>query len=214
MKKRSRVLVGLALAGLWLTGLGFVVFAGFVMREPRLSSATADGIVVLTGGETRIAEAARLLDEGRGQRLLISGVNQSIGRKSLLNLSGLTENTFSCCVDLGYAAQNTVGNAVETQRWAAAHSYGRLLVVTASYHMPRSLAELARVMPDVELIPHPVKPAGLRGKVWWLDAQVFRIVAFEYLKFVPAVLRLVLARGVSPWQGTQTAGAQDAPPKS
>lgn len=209
-----RFVVAFLGAAVSLVAFGFVLFANSVMREPELQNARADGIVVLTGGQTRITEAARLLQDGRGQRLLISGVNQKIGRASLLKISGLDEKIFACCVDLGYAALNTVGNADETRRWAEALGYDRLIVVTASYHMPRSLAELARAMPNIELIPHPVAPDVLRRKVWWLDATATRLLAAEYIKFLPAAIRLVVARGVSPWQPTSVTAASGTPSKS
>ncbi|MDQ8698773.1 YdcF family protein [Hyphomicrobium sp. LHD-15] len=205
-----RFVIGFVGCALSLVAFGFVLFANAVMREPEVQNVQADAIVVLTGGQTRITEAARLLEDGRGQRLLISGVNQKIGRSSLMKISGLDEKIFTCCVDLGYAALNTVGNADETRRWADALGYDRLIVVTASYHMPRSLAELQRAMPNIELVPHPVAPDGLKRKVWWLDSSAMRLLASEYIKFLPAAFRLVVARGVSPWQGTVTAssGAQ------
>lgn len=212
--KARRVIVGLLGAALSLLVLGFVLFANSVMRVPEVQDAEADGIVVLTGGQTRIAEAARLLESGRAQRLLISGVNQKTGRPSLLKISGLDQKMFDCCVDLGYAALNTIGNADETRRWAEAMGYDRLIVVTASYHMPRSLAELAREMPNIELVPHPVAPEGMRQKVWWLDVSATRLLASEYIKFLPAALRLVVARGVTPWQATSETASSGSAPKS
>jgi uncharacterized SAM-binding protein YcdF (DUF218 family) len=209
-----RIAIGLIGFALSLVAFGFVLFANAVMREPEVQNVHADGIVVLTGGQTRIAEAARLLEDGRGSRLLISGVNQKIGRSSLLKISGLDEKIFTCCVDLGYAALNTVGNADETRRWAEALGYDRLIVVTASYHMPRSLAELSRAMPNIELVPHPVAPDVLRRKVWWLDQTAMRLLASEYIKFLPAAFRLVVARGVSPWQGTSITASSGAQRKS
>jgi uncharacterized SAM-binding protein YcdF (DUF218 family) len=209
--KPRRFIVGLVGAALSLLALGFVLFANAVTRVPEVQDVEADGIVVLTGGATRITEAARLLESGRAQRLLISGVNQKTGRPSLLKISGLDEETFNCCVDLGYAALNTIGNADETRRWAEALGYDRLIVVTASYHMPRSLAELAREMPNIELVPHPVAPDGLRQKGWWLDAAATRLLAAEYIKFLPAALRLVVVRGMTPWPSTsQTASSGTA----
>lgn len=209
-----RIVVGIAGGALALVAFGFVLFANAVMRDPEVQNAHADGIVVLTGGQTRIAEAARLLEEKRGSRLLISGVNQKIGRPSLLKISGLDERTFNCCVDLGYAALNTVGNADETRRWAEALGYDRLIVVTASYHMPRSLAELAREMPNIELVPHPVAPDVLRRKAWWLDSTATRLLASEYIKFLPAAVRLVVARGMAPWQATSVTASSGTPRKS
>jgi uncharacterized SAM-binding protein YcdF (DUF218 family) len=209
-----RILIGFAAGLLALVAFGFVLFANAVMREPEVQNVHADGIVVLTGGQTRISEAARLLEQKRGERLLISGVNQKIGRSSLLKISGLDEATFNCCVDLGYQAQNTIGNADETRRWAESLGYDRLIVVTASYHMPRSLAELAREMPNIELVPHPVAPDGLRRKVWWLDATATRLLASEYVKFLPAAVRLVVARGMAPWQSTSVTASTGLPRKS
>lgn len=211
----KRLLIGSAGAALALVAFGFVLFANAVTREPSVPDASADGIVVLTGGQTRISEAGRLLEERRGQRLLISGVNPKAGRPELMRISGLDEDIFSCCVDLGYAALNTVGNAAETQRWAEGLGYQRLIVVTAAYHMPRSLAELARAMPGMELIPHPVAPEGLRRKVWWLDTATTRLLAAEYAKFLQAAARLMVARGISPWQSTSiTASSPAVLPKS
>lgn len=209
-----RFIIGIVGGTIALVAFGFVLFANAVMREPEVQNVEADGIVVLTGGQTRIQEAARLLEEKRGQRLLISGVNQKIGRASLIKISGLDEQTFNCCVDLGYEALNTIGNADETRRWAESLGYDRLIVVTSSYHMPRSLAELAREMPNIELVPHPVAPDILRRKVWWLDATATRVLAAEYVKFLPAAVRLVVARGMSPWQATSVTASSNAPRKS
>ncbi|MGE0023142.1 MAG: YdcF family protein, partial [Hyphomicrobium sp.] len=102
----------------------------------------------------------------------------------------------------------------ETRRWAEALGYDRLIVVTASYHMPRSLAELAREMPNIELLPHPVAPDGLRRKVWWLDSTTTRLLASEYIKFLPAAFRLAVARGMTPWQATAVTASSGTPPKS
>ncbi|WP_439543160.1 YdcF family protein [Hyphomicrobium sp.] len=212
--RSRRAIVGILGLSLFVVGFGFVLFANAVMRQPETRDQRADGIVVLTGGQTRIEEAARLLKDGRGERLLISGVNTKIGRSSLIKISGLDEQTFSCCVDLGYAALNTVGNADETRRWAEAFGYERLIVVTASYHMPRSLAELARAMPNIELLPHPVAPDDLRHKVWWLDPTTTRLLAQEYVKFLPAAIRLAVTRGMAPWQADSVTASSATPSKS
>lgn len=212
--RSRRAIVGFLGLSLFVVGFGFVLFANAVMRKPETRDQRADGIVVLTGGQTRIEEAARLLKDGRGERLLISGVNTKIGRSSLIKISGLDEQTFSCCVDLGYAALNTVGNADETRRWAEAFGYDKLIVVTASYHMPRSLAELARAMPNIELLPHPVAPDDLRHKVWWLDPTTTRLLAQEYVKFLPAAFRLAVTRGMAPWQADSVTASSATPSKS
>ncbi|MBI3452025.1 MAG: YdcF family protein, partial [Rhodospirillales bacterium] len=68
---------------------------------------------------------------------------------------------FDCCADLGRTAANTHGNAAETAAWVRGHHYRRLVIVTASYHMPRALREFAAEMPGVMLQPYPVEPDGI-----------------------------------------------------
>ncbi|HJU33451.1 MAG TPA: YdcF family protein [Hyphomicrobiaceae bacterium] len=197
-----------AAAGLALFAFlgGFVVFASSINRYAATSSARGDGIVVLTGGEHRLSEAARLLAEGRGKRLLISGANRMVSREDLHRKSGLATGLFECCVDIGYEALTTSGNAEETQTWARSRGYGRLILVTSSYHMPRSLVELARVMPEVTLVPYPVVSRNFRTERWWMHAGTARLILTEYLKFLPSAARLGMARLLSPWEVSAVAG--------
>jgi len=175
--------------------LGFVLFASVVTRTPAPpAELKADGIVVLTGEGNRIAEGARLLQEGHAERMLISGVFRRTGKKALIEISGLGEDTFDCCVDVGYAALDTAGNAHETRDWAAARGYETLIVVTASYHMPRSLAELSLALPNTKLIPHPVVPNSFPPNRWWLNTAVTRTLISEYFKFLPTVAHVTVAR--------------------
>lgn len=177
-----------------LLTLGFILFATIVTRQPEAGDPHADGIVVLTGEGRRIAEGARLLNEGRAERMLISGVYKRTGKRALMKISGLPEQKFDCCVDVGYAALDTAGNADEARSWASARRYATLIVVTASYHMPRSLAELSLALPSARLIPHPVVPAGFPESHWWLNRSVTRVLLSEYLKFLPTAAQLTVAR--------------------
>lgn len=190
----KRVLAGIAASSAALLVFGFVLFAATVTRFRDGVPAAADGIVVLTGGELRVAEGARLLGLGKGRRLLISGVNPRTGRHDLHRLTGLPDAQFDCCVDLGYIARDTVGNASETKAWAESHHYATLIVVTSSYHMPRGLAELQIEMPGIRLIPHPVTPRSMRQGAWWLNAFSTRVLLAEYVKYLPAALRLAAVR--------------------
>jgi len=174
---------------------GFVIFASSITRYVAAAgSGRADGIVVLTGGEHRLSEAARLLAEGRGKRLLISGANRMATREDLHRKSGLSPALFDCCVDIGYDALTTSGNARETKAWAADRGYTRLILVTSSYHMPRSLVELQRAMPEVVLLPYPVVSRNFRTERWWLHGATTRLLFTEYLKFLPSAARLGVAK--------------------
>ena len=177
-----------------------IVFLVAIPAPARSPPLAGDAIIVLTGGEERIRAAALILKERRGRRLLISGVNRVNGRQDMRRVTGLPAELFDCCVDLGYAARNTMGNAAEARDWAAFHNVSSLIVVTTTIHMPRSLAELGRAMPTMRLIPHPVAATMPGGKVpvTTFDRTVARFVVTEYLKFLPAVALNVMSRLLQP----------------
>jgi uncharacterized SAM-binding protein YcdF (DUF218 family) len=186
---------------------GFIAFASCASRLSAAQAEGADGIVVLTGGEHRLSAAAQLLSEGRGKRLLISGANRKATAEDLHRSSGLDTALFRLKVDIGYAAHDTVGNADETRAWAQAHGFTRLIIVTSSYHMPRTLAELGRAMPRVKLIPYPVISPHFLTERWWTHGATARLLFFEYVKFLPAAARLGLARLVGAWEASAFANS-------
>lgn len=211
MKFLGRAIVVLAACSASLLVFGFMLFAISIMREQPAAAASkeADGIVVLTGAGARIAAGAQLLKDGRGKRLLISGVNRITTKADIERLSKLDHQSFTCCVDLGYEALDTVGNADETRTWARANGYNKLIIVTSSYHMPRALAELALVMPEAELIAHTVTPKGFPESAWWLDARTTRYLLSEYLKYLPAAARLVTQRMID-WRAPHSVAFKPA----
>lgn len=185
----SKLIVGTAGLAAAVFILGFLIFATMATRGISKDTPTADGIVVLTGGEKRIWEAGRLLEGGKAKRLLVSGVNRITSKKDVRRLIRIEAKLFACCVDLGYEALNTRGNAEETRNWVRGHNFSSLIVVTSSYHMPRSLAELSHELPDVRLIAHPVVPTQFQTGPWWLNYGNARILAAEYIKFLPTAAR-------------------------
>ncbi len=175
-----------------LYAAGFVVFADHLPRKPaKLDS--PDAIVALTGGDDRLRAAVQLFEHGVGKRLLITGVHPTTTKEELKAIVHGGAR-FDCCADLGFSAADTRGNAAETAAWTRRHNFHRLVIVTASYHMPRSLAEFAAEMPNVELEPWPVEPDGIDLKEWWLDPHTLRLLQTEYVKYLAS---LVLIRVVS-----------------
>jgi uncharacterized SAM-binding protein YcdF (DUF218 family) len=169
---------------------GFVGFVWLLPSEQMPLDRDADGIVVLTGGTSRVTDALELLAAHRGQRLLISGVNPGTTTADIAREAPNYGRLFACCVDLDYSAVNTLGNAVQTRLWAANHGFHSLIVVTSAYHMPRALAELGHQLPDIELIAYPVVSDRLRIEPWWSNGDSARLVMSEYLKFLFAELRM------------------------
>jgi uncharacterized SAM-binding protein YcdF (DUF218 family) len=56
--------------------------------------------------------------------------------------------------------------------------------------MPRALAELARVMPGVTLMPYSVVDNNVHLDHWWTYPGTTKLVLSEYLKYLPALGRL------------------------
>jgi uncharacterized SAM-binding protein YcdF (DUF218 family) len=186
---RIVILLGIVLGTLALA-LGFVWFLSRVQGEDVALDRNAEGIVALTGGAARINDAIELLAAERGRRLLITGVNPTTHTAELARLTPQYRKLFECCIDLDRSAVNTIGNAVETRRWARARGFRSLLVVTSAYHMPRAIAELSHELPDVTLIEFPVWTERQRSEPWWSNEATARLVISEYLKFVYAVVRM------------------------
>ena len=167
-------------------------FGLFLLRVPDASAANApvaraDGIVALTGDDSRLLPAVELLEAGAGQRLLITGVNPQTKKSELKVLLG-GGTAFDCCADLGFEATDTRGNAVEAAEWLGLHRYRSLILITSDAHMPRSLLEFSAQMPEVTLVPYAVD--SLQSELGWLP----RLVRLnnEYAKFLASSARISL----------------------
>ncbi len=196
-----RWIVRLLMALLLVWAGGLLAFAAKLPRAVDNPTRAADGIAVLTGGSARLSAGLQLLADDKGRRLLISGVNEEIDREVLRRAVG-GPAAFDCCVDLGREARDTAGNAHEIAGWAAAHDYQTLRIVTASYHMPRSLLEISRAAEGLELISHPVFPDNVKLEGWWAWPGTATLVVSEYDKYLVSIMALRLETMF----GTQTAG--------
>lgn len=193
--RNLRRLLVLALAITLAWGGGLVWFAGGIPREEGAGGNTdrsTDAIVVLTGGSHRLATGLRLLEEGLGRKLFVSGVYDGVDVQELLRVVRQTPGHLECCIVLGYAADSTLGNASETAGWMREQGYRSLRLVTANYHMRRSLLEFHMAMPDIEVVPHPVAPPNVRLEDWWLRPGTASLIVSEYNKYLVVLLRSFL----------------------
>ena len=172
--------------------VGFVAFLSQVRGAETKPESRADGIVVLTGGSSRVSDAMELLAAGYGKRLLISGVHPTSGASEISRSVPESQSLFNCCVDLDYSAINTRSNAAETRRWAHERGFKSLIVVTSNYHMPRAVVELSHAMPDISLVPFAVVGDKWREEPWWTSSGTLRLLLYEYVKYVAAVARVHL----------------------
>lgn len=190
---RAIILVGVLCVG--LLGAGFIWFADSVASMSPPEKPKADAIIVLTGGYSRIEQAIELLDKGAGSRLLISGVNPKTTSATIRRVTQSSAALFSCCIDIGYQALDTIGNANEAASWIHNNQYQQILVVTNNYHMRRSLHELRSASPQTEFIAYPVVNADLTNTNWFTKPDVLRTISSEYLKFIIAWARDITGYG-------------------
>ncbi|HEY6859304.1 MAG TPA: YdcF family protein [Pseudolabrys sp.] len=178
--------------GLILLAGGFVRFVSSIASDEVSLESRADGIVALTGAAGRIPDAIELLATERGKRLLITGVHRATSSREIARITPLYSKYFTCCIDLDRSALNTLGNALETRRWAREHNFNSLIVVTSNWHMPRAMAELAHQLPDVTLIAYPVISEKVKTEPWWSNTDTARLLLAEYLKYLFALMRMRL----------------------
>ena len=176
-------LIGFGLVVAFIVGFG--LFLGEARQYRADPAVSAQGIVVLTGGRDRVASAVELLNAGRGERLLISGVHPESSPSDIAAATGASASLFECCVDTGMAAQNTIGNAQETAQWVSARGYAQVIVVTNDYHMPRALLELQSALPDTELIAY-----GVVSELPYQSMMAARRWLNEYLKYIAVYARV------------------------
>ena len=170
----------------------FVSFLGKITRNEPTITPHADAVVVLTGGSERIGDALSLMEAGAGKRLFVSGVHQSVSGERLRRLWPGHDALFTCCIDLDYRARNTRENIAETRDWVRKQGFRSVLLVTASYHMPRAALEFSNVLPEVALFQYPVIPDASRLKIWWRDPVLARILVTEFAKWLLATARLTV----------------------
>jgi len=202
MKKPAQIaLAMLFLTALWLGGLyGFTrdIFRDAAVAtsannlpegETLGEAAKLDAIVVLTGGSNRLQTGFGLLEQGRGEKLFISGVYQGVDVRELMDQwKKDAYKDLDCCVTLGFDADDTRGNAQETASWMAKQKYHSLYLVTAHYHMKRALLEFERLGTDWEIRPWPVVPDGMDMNNWWRDGRYRSLIIREYNKYLAALV--------------------------
>jgi len=190
----------LVLALIWFAGL--LAYANRVQHQtPARAPVPAQGIVALTGAGSneRLAAAMGLLEDDYGRRVLVSGVNRMASREDIRNVSRAVRRLYDCCVDLGFTAADTVGNARETAAWARAMRYNRLIIVTADYHMPRAMLELNAVLRDTGITAqtYAVPTPALKDRHWWRNPRAVRLMVIEYCKYL-AILGREAVLGLGP----------------
>ncbi len=164
--------------------VGFIIFLEVLPEQAADQTTPTDAIVVLTGGKGRVQLGFSLIQQGLGKKLFISGVNPKVNMPALIELQKVQLGTATLPeARLGYKAQNTVGNAEETASWAHEQNIQSMRLVTANYHIWRSMLEFSKALPGVKIIPHPV------AEKYQLTWKNLSLLLSEYNKFLWAWVR-------------------------
>ena len=166
--------------------IGFFLFALYALSFKYSTPTRTDAIVVLTGGTDRINTAVSLLQDKYAHFMLISGVNKAVKTADLF--PELPADALSR-ITLGYEAENTKGNAIETANWMRKKNVRSVLLVTSFYHMPRSVQEVLNRNPSIKIVPLPVFPKSFGNSVDWIRTRYAWLLFVEYHKFIVIYLQ-------------------------
>ncbi|MEX2310899.1 MAG: YdcF family protein [Rhodospirillales bacterium] len=183
---RSIVFVSLLVLAVWIAGL--VSFAADIPVPGPESEIKTDAIVVLTGGSGRLRAGLDLLLADRARRMFVSGVYRGVEVSQLLALLKQQPDQVESRISIGNAV-DTIENALETKIWMQGQGFSSLRLVTAAYHMPRSLLEFQSAMPDIRIEPHPVFPEHVKQEYWWAWPGTMALTATDYNKYLVTWLR-------------------------
>jgi uncharacterized SAM-binding protein YcdF (DUF218 family) len=161
---------------------GFFWFCDTIPRQVDDSTTVSDAIIVLTGGGRRVEEGLGLYKNGMAKYLYVSGVHENVTKQDLFTDQGLTGLELECCILLDTVATNTQGNARQTAVWMRENRIHSIRLVTADFHLRRSLLEFRRVMPSAKIIPHPV--VTIKNRDWWRSSATFQALGLEYIKYL------------------------------
>lgn len=166
--------------------LGWAWFAATVTAmKPDNVNIKTDAIIVLTGGENRVNTGLDLLAGGTADKLFISGVNEQVRPEELVALWDGEHTKVLPHITLGYVANDTNTNAVETLEWIEKNSIDSIRLVTSNYHMIRSSLIFHQAMPNIVIYKHPVEPEEFepwREQFWMLTLQEYNKVILTWLR--------------------------------
>ena len=192
--RRVFLLIALAAVCFWTAGFFAFVETVATYREPADYAAMeqTDAAVVLTGGSERMMAGLHLLEAGKSKKLFVSGVFPSVKLSTLEGYKDVAAETKDCCIQLGHEAGNTAGNAQEVLAYMQRETFTSMTLVTANYHMPRSLLLFAHHMPQIRIVAYPVVPDTVDLKAWWRKPGTASLLALEYSKYLYAWARSLI----------------------
>ena len=152
----------------------------------KYSHLSAEGIIVATGGQARLTAGLTLLSQNKAPILLLTGVGEGVTKDMLadsLSLSQDERDLLNCCIELEFIAADTKGNAIAARKWVTEKNLSSVILVTAHYHMPRTMLEFNAQLEAAKIISFPIIPPDLSDKNWLFDWPSIKLYAREFVKY-------------------------------
>ena len=154
----------------------YYLYQIYSQSDTELNNAKYTAAIVLTGDQYRIQKGISLLKENIVNKLLISGVNKKISKKSIIAEFPDSKSLFNCCIDLDMISTNTFENARESYTWIHNNKLDSVIIVSSFYHLPRVKLEFSRFFKDKQVIFIPAKDN--------LQKTSFKKLLIEYIKYI------------------------------
>ena len=154
----------------------YYLYQIYSQSDTELKNAKYTAAIVLTGDQYRIQKGISLLKENIVNKLLISGVNKKISKKSIIAEFPDSKSLFNCCIDLDMISTNTFENARESYTWIHNNKLDSVIIVSSFYHLPRVKLEFSRFFRDKQVIFIPANDN--------LQKTSFKKLLIEYIKYI------------------------------
>ena len=153
----------------------------FARGEAPSSGEAADAILVLVGGENRIAEGFRAWKEGKGKELFILGAGREARLSSILPAGTSVSPAELLRIHIEGWSENTLENAFSAKSAVVSRGYREVILMTSDYHVPRAYLALRKVLPPgVSISVMPVVSNWRRKGAWRRLPRLFLLEGWKY----------------------------------
>lgn len=151
--------------------------------------ASADAIVVVSGGDTKSRTAAgiELYKNGWANALVFSGAAQDKSGPSnaaAMRLQALEAGVPAEVIFVDEEGETTRQNAANTQTIFQTNGFDDVILVTSGYHQRRASLEFEQRSADVTIRNHPVMQDRDWGWYWWLTPRGWWLTGGELVKII------------------------------
>jgi uncharacterized SAM-binding protein YcdF (DUF218 family) len=162
-----------------------ILVAYYLSPQDKLEK--ADGIVVVSGGDTnlRINEGVTLYKDGWAQKIIFSGaaatgeVSNALAMKRIAISKGIPSSDILIEED----SKTTSENADFAAKYIKDSGMKSIILVTSPYHQRRAFQEFQRALgKDFKIINHSAKDETWRKKGWWEDPNARFLTFGEIVK--------------------------------